>query len=48
MEFGTGVMTITPSHSAIDYDIAKKHDLDFEQIIDLDGKLFDIAVEYVR
>jgi valyl-tRNA synthetase len=43
MEFGTGVMTITPAHSAIDYDIAKKRDLDIEQIIGLDGKLLDIA-----
>ena len=34
MEFGTGVMTITPWHSQVDYEIAKRHNLDMEQIID--------------
>ena len=43
MEFGTGVMTITPAHSAIDYEIAKKRGLDIEQVIGLDGKLLSIA-----
>ena len=27
MEFGTGVMTITPWHSQIDFEIAKRHNL---------------------
>jgi valyl-tRNA synthetase len=45
MEFGTGVMTITPSHSSVDYEVARRHNLDFEQIIGLDGKLLDIAGE---
>jgi valyl-tRNA synthetase len=45
-EFGTGVMTITPWHSGIDFDIAKKYDLDFEQIIDERGKLLAIAGEF--
>jgi valyl-tRNA synthetase len=46
MEFGTGVMTITPWHSQIDYEIAKKHNLDIEQIIDWRGKLLPIAGEF--
>ncbi len=46
MEFGTGVMTITPWHDATDFDIAKRHNLDFEQIIDLRGKLLPIAGEF--
>jgi len=46
MEFGTGVMTITPWHDAVDFDIAKRHDLDKEQIIDFDGKLLAIAGEF--
>lgn len=46
MEFGTGVMTITPWHSAIDFDIAKRHNLDKEQIIDQYGKLLPIAGEF--
>jgi valyl-tRNA synthetase len=39
MEFGTGVMTITPWHSGIDFEIAERHGLDKEQIIDKYGKL---------
>jgi valyl-tRNA synthetase len=46
MEFGTGVMTITPWHSQIDYEIAKRHNLDIEQIIDWRGKLLPIAGEF--
>jgi len=42
-EFGTGVMTITPAHDATDFDIAKRHDLDTEQVIDFDGKLLPVA-----
>ena len=45
-EMGSGVMTITPWHSAIDLDIAKKHGLDKEQVIDERGCLLDIAGEF--
>ena len=45
MEFGTGAMTITPWHSGIDFQIAKKHNLDMVQVIDENGKLMDIAGE---
>ncbi|NTW14587.1 MAG: valine--tRNA ligase [Candidatus Moranbacteria bacterium] len=41
--FGTGVMTITPWHDAVDFDIAERHGLDGEQIIGFDGKLLGIA-----
>ncbi len=43
--FGTGVMTITPWHSLVDYEIAERHELDKEQIIDFHGKLLPIAGE---
>lgn len=43
MEFGTGVMTITPWHSTVDFEIAERHKLDKEQIIDKYGKLLPIA-----
>lgn len=43
MDFGTGVMTITPWHSQIDFEIAKRHGLDMEQIIDWNAKLLPIA-----
>jgi len=46
MEFGTGVMTITPWHSQVDFEIAKRHKLDMEQIIDWRGKLLPIAGEF--
>lgn len=43
---GTGVMTITPWHSGIDFEIAKRHNLEYEQIIDWRGKLLPIAGEF--
>lgn len=45
-EFGSGVMTITPWHDATDFEIAGRHDLDKEQVIDFDGKLMNIAGEF--
>ena len=45
-EVGTGVMTITPAHSAIDFEIAERHDLDIEQVIDERGVLLPIAGEF--
>lgn len=46
MEFGTGVMTITPWHSHEDFALAEKYKLDREQIIDKSGKLLPIAQEF--
>ena len=46
MDFGTGVMTITPWHDHTDFDIAKRHGLEIEQIIDFEGKLLPIAGEF--
>ena len=46
MKFGTGVMTITPWHSMADFEIAQKHKLDKEQIIDKYGKLLPNAGEF--
>jgi valyl-tRNA synthetase len=46
MEFGTGVMTITPWHDPVDFDIAERHKLDKEQVIDDNGKLLPIAGEF--
>lgn len=45
-EFGTGVMTITPWHDKIDFDIAERHGLEKEQVIDENGRLLDIAGEF--
>jgi valyl-tRNA synthetase len=46
MAFGTGVMTITPWHSNVDFEIAERHKLDKEQVIDKYGKLLPIAGEF--
>jgi len=45
-KFGTGVMTITPWHDHLDFEIAERHGLDKEQIIGFDGKLLPIAGEF--
>lgn len=45
-EMGTGVMTITPWHSGVDFEIAERHQLDKEQIIDERGLLLPIAGEF--
>jgi len=44
--FGTGVMTITPWHSQVDFEIAERHGLEKQQIIDFHGKLLPIAGEF--
>ncbi len=46
MEFGTGVMTITPWHSVVDFDIAERHSLEKEQIIDRYGKMLPNTGEF--
>jgi len=46
MEFGTGVMTITPWHDVTDFEIAGRHKLDKEQVIDERGILLPIAGEF--
>ncbi len=46
MEFGTGVMTITPWHSSVDFELAEKYKLDKEQIIDQYARLLPIAEEF--
>lgn len=47
-EFGTGVMTITPWHDRIDFDIMQRHPDEIKpiQIIGFDGKMLEIAGEF--
>ena len=45
-ETGSGAMTITPSHSMIDFEIAQRHGLDIERVIDERGILLPIAGEF--
>jgi len=44
--FGTGVMTITPWHDHTDFEIAERHQLDKEPIIDFEGRLLPVAQEF--
>jgi len=46
MEMGSGAMTITPAHSFVDFDLAKKYDLEIVKIIDEDGNFTDAAGEF--
>ncbi len=47
-EFGTGAMTITPWHDAVDFEMAERHQLDRgQQVIGYDGKLLALAGEFV-
>ncbi len=46
MTFGTGVMTITPAHDSVDFEIAARQKLDSEPVIDKRGKLLPIAGEF--
>jgi valyl-tRNA synthetase len=38
-EFGTGALKVTPAHDPFDFDLAKKHDLEFIDIMNPDGTL---------
>lgn len=46
MEMGSGAMTITPAHSFVDFDLAKKYKLEVLPIIDEAGKMLPIAGEF--
>jgi len=45
-EFGTGVIKVTPAHSAIDFEIGKRHNLEVKQVIGYDGKLNHLAGKF--
>ncbi len=38
-DFGTGALGVTPAHSMIDWEISRRHDLPFVQIIDERGRM---------
>ncbi|MBI4714146.1 valine--tRNA ligase [Candidatus Uhrbacteria bacterium] len=43
ISLGSGAMTITPAHSFVDFDLAKKYDFEILKIIDEDGNLTKAA-----
>ncbi|MDA3908450.1 MAG: valine--tRNA ligase [Sulfurimonas sp.] len=46
MDFGTGVVKVTPAHDQNDYEIGKRHDLEFITVFDEKGILNDYAEEF--
>jgi valyl-tRNA synthetase len=46
MEFGTGMVKVTPAHDQNDYEVGKRHDLEFITVFDEKGILNDYAGEF--
>ncbi|MGP1451004.1 MAG: valine--tRNA ligase [Wolinella sp.] len=46
MEFGTGMVKVTPAHDPNDYEVGKKHNLDFITVFDKNGILNSYAGEF--
>ncbi len=46
-EFGTGALKITPGHDFNDYEIGKKHNLQFINVMNRDATMNEAAGEYV-
>ena len=47
-EFGTGCVKVTPAHDPNDFQIGKRHDLDFINILNPDGSLNESVPEQFR
>ncbi|MEA5032950.1 MAG: valine--tRNA ligase [Sphaerochaeta sp.] len=48
MEFGTGMVKITPAHDPNDWEIGRRHDLEMVNILNADGTLNDAVPEAYR
>ena len=46
MEFGTGIVKVTPAHDQNDYEVGKRHDLEFIKVFDEKGILNDYCGEF--
>ncbi len=46
MEFGTGLVKVTPAHDPNDYEVGKRHDLEFITVFDEKGILNEFAGEF--
>jgi len=46
MEFGSGAVKITPAHDFNDFEMGKRHDLEFINILDLSGSINDNGGSY--
>ncbi len=45
-EFGTGAVKVTPAHDPVDFEIAKRHNLEFVVVMDTKAKMNENAVGY--
>ncbi|CAG8814208.1 4914_t:CDS:1, partial [Racocetra fulgida] len=46
MSFGTGAVKITPAHDFNDYEVGKRHNLEFINILNDDGTLNENASQF--
>ncbi len=46
IKFGTGALKITPSHDFDDFDISRKHNINFHSIISFEGKIINSGTRY--
>lgn len=47
MNYGTGVVKITPAHDPNDFEIAERHGLERIQIIDITGKMINVPPQFM-
>lgn len=45
-DFGTGCLKVTPAHDPVDFEIGRRHSLEFCVVIGRDGRMTDLAGEY--
>ena len=46
MEFGTGLVKVTPAHDTNDYEVGKRHDLEFSTVFDEKGILNEQCAQF--
>ena len=46
IKFGTGVVKITPAHDPNDFEAGKRHGLEIKRVINIDGRLNELAGPY--
>ena len=47
MSYGTGAVKITPAHDPNDFEIAKRHNLPLESIINPEGKMINVPAQFL-
>ena len=43
IEFGTGVLKVTPAHDKADFEIGQRHGVEANEVIAADGKMNDLV-----